>query len=91
MGMVMVCLLSFNEEGRGSLGKLTTLNPSEDTDRVGHFLIELIIGLDLREIGGEHKALCSILPMLIGPQSQDSSFAEFPFGKLDYSVERLSG
>ena len=90
MGMVLVCLLSFNEEGRGSLGKLTTLNPSEDTDRVGHFLIELIIGLDLREIG-EDKALCSILPMLIDPQSQDSSFAEFPFGKLGYSVERLSG
>ena len=79
--MVMVCLLSCNEEGRGSLGNLTTLKPSEGTDRVDRFLLELIIGLELRAIG-EHTALCAILPILIGPQRQDSSFAEFPFGKL---------
>jgi hypothetical protein len=79
--MVMVCFLSFNEEGRGSLGNLTTLKPTEGKDRVDPFLLELIIGLELRAIG-EHTALCAILPILIGPQRQDSSFAEFPFGKL---------
>ena len=79
--MVMVCLLSFHEDGRGSLGNLTTLKPSEGKDRVDHFLLELIIGHELRALG-EYTALCAILPILIGPQRQDSSFAEFPFGKL---------
>jgi len=37
--IVMVCLLSFNEDGSGSLGNLTTLNPSEGRDRVDHFYL----------------------------------------------------
>jgi hypothetical protein len=79
--IVMVCLLSFNEDGSGSLGNLTTLKPSEGRDRVDHFLLELIICHELRALG-QYTALCAILPILIGPQRQDSSFAQFPFGKL---------
>jgi hypothetical protein len=79
--MVMVCLLSLNEDGSGPLCDLTTLKPSEGTDRVDPFLLELIVGLELRAIG-EHTALREIFPILIGPQRQDSSFAQFPFGKL---------
>jgi hypothetical protein len=62
-------------------GNLTTWKTSEGTDRVDHFLLELIIGLELRAIG-EHTELCAVSPILIGPQRQDSSFTEFPFGKL---------
>jgi hypothetical protein len=60
---------------------LTTLKPSEGKDRVDHFLLELIIGHELRALG-EYTALCAILLVLIGPQRQDSSFQQFPFGKL---------
>jgi hypothetical protein len=77
--MVTVCLLSFNEDGSGSLGDLTTLKPGKD--RVDHFLLELIIGHELQALG-EYTARCAILPILIGPQRQDSSFQQFPFGKL---------
>ena len=75
--MVMVCLLSFNEDDRGSLGDLITLRPEEGKDRVDNVLLELIVGLELRALG-EHTALSSILPILVGPQRQDSSFGPFP-------------
>jgi hypothetical protein len=79
--IVMVCLLSFNEHGRGSLGDLTTLRPEEGKDRVDNVLLELIIGKELQTLG-EHSAICAILPILLGPQRKDSSFEQFPFGKL---------
>jgi hypothetical protein len=79
--MVMVCLLSFNEDDRGSLGDLITLRPEEGKDRVDNVLLELIVGLELRALG-EHTALSYILPILVGPQRQDSSFGPFPFSKL---------
>jgi hypothetical protein len=77
--MVLVCLLSFEEHG--SLGDLTTLKPSEGTDRVDFFLLELIVGHEIRALG-EYSALCTILPVLLGPQRKDSSFEPFPFSKL---------
>jgi hypothetical protein len=77
----MVCLLSFNEHGRGSLGDLTTLRPEEGKDRVDNVLLELIIGKELQTLG-EHSAICAILPILLGPQRKDSSFEQFPFSKL---------
>jgi len=85
--MVMVCLLSFNEHGCGSLGSLTTLCPSEGIDRVDNLLLELILGQELRSLGehtaqSTHCAVFAILPILVGPQRQDGSFEPFPFGKL---------
>jgi len=82
--IVMVYLLSFSEHGRGSLGALTTLCPSEGKDRVDNVLLELIIGLELQAIGKQtaQSAPCAILPILLGPQRQDSSFERFPFDKL---------
>jgi hypothetical protein len=83
--IVMVYLLSFSEHGRGSLGALTTLCPSEGKDRVDNVLLELIIGLELQAIGkqtAQSSAPFAILPILLGPQRQDSSFEGFPFVKL---------
>jgi hypothetical protein len=81
--MVMVCLLSFSKHGRGSLGALTTLCPSEGKDRVDTVLLELIIGQELQALGKHaQSAPYAILPILLGPQRQDSSFEGFPFEKL---------
>ena len=82
--IVIVYLLSFSEHGRGSLGALTTLCPAEGKDRVDNVLLELIIGLELQAIGKHtgQSAPCAILPVLLGPQRQDSSFERFPFVKL---------
>jgi hypothetical protein len=84
MSIVMVYLLSFSKHGRGSLGALTTLCPKEGKDRVDNVLLELIIGLELQAIGKQtaQSAPCAILPILVGPQRQDSSFERFPFEKL---------
>ncbi len=82
--ILIVYLLSFSEHGRGSLGALTTLCPSEGKDRVDNVLLELIVGLELQAIGKHtaQSAPCAILPILLGPQRQDSSFERFPFDKL---------
>jgi hypothetical protein len=57
------------------------LRPEEGKDRVDNVLLELIIGKELQTLG-EHSAICAILPILLGPQRKDSSFEQFPFGKL---------
>jgi hypothetical protein len=80
--VVMVSLLSFNKYGRGSVGDLTTLCPSEGRDRVDNVLLELIVGHELRTLG-ERSSLRAILPILVGPQRPDTSFEPFPMGVLD--------
>ena len=82
--IVMVCLLSFSKHGRGSLGALTTLCPSEGKDRVDNVLLELIIGQELQALGKQtaQSAPCVIFPILLGPQRQDCSFDRFPFDNL---------
>jgi hypothetical protein len=80
----MIYLLSFSKHGRGSLGALTTLCPKEGKDRVDNFLLELIVGQELQALGKQtaQSAPLAILPILLGPQRQDSSFERFPFVKL---------
>jgi hypothetical protein len=79
--LVMICLLSFNEHGRGSVGDLTTLCTSEGKDRVDTVLLELILAHELRALG-EKSSIFSIVPILVGPQRPDSSFEPFPMGSL---------
>jgi hypothetical protein len=80
--IVMVCLLSFDKYGRGSVGDLTTLCPLEGKDRVDNVLLELIVGQELRAFG-EKTSLRAILPILVGPQRPDTSFEPFPMGVLE--------
>jgi len=80
--IVMVCLLSFDKYGRGSVGELTTLCPLEGKDRVDNVLLELIVGQELRAFG-EKTSLRAILPILVGPQRPDTSFEPFPMGVLE--------
>jgi hypothetical protein len=79
--MVLICLLSCNERGRGSLGDLMTLCPAEGKDRVDGMLLQIIVALELRALG-EKTPLRAIMPILVGPQRPDSSFEPFPVGTL---------
>jgi hypothetical protein len=75
--LVIMCILSVNEHGRGSVGDLTTLRPSEGKDRVDTVLLELIVAHELRALG-EKSSIFSIVPILVGPQRPDRSFKPFP-------------
>jgi hypothetical protein len=81
--MVLICLLSCNERGRGSLGDLMTLCPAEGRDRVDRVLLQIIVALELRALGEKTPSpLRAIMPILVGPQRPDSSFEPFPMGSL---------
>jgi len=82
--LVIMCILSVDEHGRGSVGDLTTLRPSEGKDRVDTVLLELIVAHELRAVGEQSQAsIFSIVPILVGPQRPDSSFEPFPMASLD--------
>jgi hypothetical protein len=80
--LVIICILSVNEHGRGSVGDLMTLRPSEGKDRVDTVLLELILAHELRALG-EKSSIFSIVPILVGPQRPDRSFEPFPKAFLD--------
>jgi hypothetical protein len=65
-----------------SLGDLITLRSEEGKDRVDNVLLQLIVGLELRALG-EHTALSSILPILVGPQRQVRPFPIVLLSDLD--------
>jgi len=81
--MVVVPLLSWTADDRGSVGGLSEIN-IDGFDKVDVVLLELLIATALRQ---ESRAgVQAILPVLVGSAAEGGGFEVFPF----YKLARLS-
>mmetsp|Transcript_43433 Transcript_43433/g.102582 ORF Transcript_43433/g.102582 Transcript_43433/m.102582 type:complete len:174 (-) Transcript_43433:172-693(-) len=79
--MVFIPILSWQENGKGSLGGMALLDCDDPDSRVDNVLLEFVIALALRD--WDEGAIKAIMPLMVGPKRDDSDgFASFPFAKL---------
>ncbi|KAJ1471840.1 hypothetical protein T484DRAFT_3485030 [Baffinella frigidus] len=80
--MVVVPLLSWTDDDKGSVGELSRIG-DRGFDRVDNLLLELILATALREEPA--SAVQAVLPLMIGPArtaAEGGGFGSFPFHKL---------
>ena len=87
--LILLPLISWDENDGGSVGQLMNL---EESDHVDNVLLEWELGLvlmDMSEADANKSLMRSIFPILIG-DTDDRGFLSFPFEKLDSLPSRAS-